>query len=73
MARGLAKVSPKPAMPYPSMPCGRATPETAVFNLFNTPRHIPNGYPANFFPEKKKYDGIEIKLMICRQAWTSQF
>jgi hypothetical protein len=29
-----SKVSPGPAMPYPSMPCGRATPETAVFYLF---------------------------------------
>jgi hypothetical protein len=27
---GLSKVSLGPAMPYPSMPCGRATPETAL-------------------------------------------
>jgi hypothetical protein len=33
MARGihgLPKVSPRPAMPDPSMPCRRATPETAL-------------------------------------------
>jgi hypothetical protein len=28
---GLPKVSPGPAMPYPSMPCRWATPETACF------------------------------------------
>jgi hypothetical protein len=27
--RGLSKVSPGPAQPDPSMPCGQATPETA--------------------------------------------
>jgi hypothetical protein len=30
---GLPKVSPGPTMPYPSMPCGRASPETAISAL----------------------------------------
>jgi hypothetical protein len=43
MARGgdgLHKVSPEPAMPYPSMPSGQATPETAVF--------YPLGHPTPY-------------------------
>jgi hypothetical protein len=31
---GLPKVSPEPAMPNPSTPCERATPETAIFYPF---------------------------------------
>jgi hypothetical protein len=46
MARGglgLPKVSPGPAMPYPSMPCGRVTPEKALW--------LAGGPPvANFYP-----------------------
>jgi hypothetical protein len=41
MARGghgLPKVSPEPTMPYPSSPCGQATPQTAL-------RSVP-GWPA---------------------------
>jgi hypothetical protein len=30
-------ISPWPAMPYPSMPCGRATSETALFYPFEPP------------------------------------
>jgi hypothetical protein len=33
MAHGLPKVSLWPAMPDPSMPCGRATPEMAVLGV----------------------------------------
>jgi hypothetical protein len=47
MVRGghrLPKVSPGPAMPYPSTPCGRATPQTAL-RPSSTPlealRHTP--------------------------------
>jgi hypothetical protein len=37
--RGLPKVSPGPAMPYPSMPCRRATPETALRPFQRWPAH----------------------------------
>jgi hypothetical protein len=30
---GLPRVSPRPSMPDPSMPCGRATPKTASHGL----------------------------------------
>jgi hypothetical protein len=30
---GLPKVSHRPAMPYPFMPCGRATPEVALWSF----------------------------------------
>jgi hypothetical protein len=47
MARGghgHPKISPGPAMPYPSMPCGRTTSETAL------QRGLPVGrWPAAFF------------------------
>jgi len=36
---GLPKVSPGPAMPDPSMPCGRATPETALQQFRGRPAH----------------------------------
>jgi hypothetical protein len=42
MARGghgLPKVSPRPSMPYPYTPCGRATPETALRSFPVWPAH----------------------------------
>jgi hypothetical protein len=36
---GLPKVSPEPAMPDPSMPCGRATHETALWPFQEWPAH----------------------------------
>jgi hypothetical protein len=42
MARGihgLTKVSLGPALPYPSMPCRRATPETALWMFLGWPAH----------------------------------
>jgi hypothetical protein len=38
---GLPKVSPGPAMPDPSRPCGRVTPETAIVYPFGHP--TPSG------------------------------
>jgi hypothetical protein len=46
MARGdhgLTKVSPAPAMPYRSMPCGQATPETALQPFQGWPAHRAGG------------------------------
>jgi hypothetical protein len=46
MARGgyeLPKVSPGPAMPNPSMPCGRATPETTLQPFLEFPAHRAGG------------------------------
>jgi hypothetical protein len=36
---GLFKVLPGPAMPYPSTPCGRATPEMALRPFHGWPTH----------------------------------
>jgi hypothetical protein len=36
---GLPKVSTGPAMPYPSPPCGRATPDTALRQFQGKPTH----------------------------------
>jgi hypothetical protein len=36
---GITKVSPGPAMPYPSMPCGQATSETALWLSQEWPAH----------------------------------
>jgi hypothetical protein len=47
MGRGghrLPKVSHMPVMPDPSTPCGRATPETAVFYPFGHPTPYAYGY-----------------------------
>jgi hypothetical protein len=38
----LPKVLPRPAMPYPTTPCGRDTPETAVLYPFGHP--TPSAY-----------------------------
>jgi hypothetical protein len=43
--RGLSKVSPGPAMPYPSTPCGPGTPEKAL-RPFQWWAHPPSGRPA---------------------------
>jgi hypothetical protein len=67
---GLSKVSPGPAMPYPSMRCGRETPETAVvarpqgrrpaavFTLLDTPRRTPMIIPefGGVFQRKSSHD-----------------
>jgi hypothetical protein len=40
---GLPKVSPGPTMPEPSTPCGRATPETALWPVQGWPAHRAGG------------------------------
>jgi hypothetical protein len=44
---GLPKVSPGPAIPYPSTPCGQTTPKTSL--------QLPQGWPVHiiylFFPD----------------------
>jgi hypothetical protein len=50
MARGghgLPKLSLGPTMPYPSMPCGRATPETAL-QPFQVAVFYPLGHPTPY-------------------------
>jgi hypothetical protein len=44
--QGLPEVSLGPAMPHPSMPCGQATPETAIFYRVARPQY---GRPAAVF------------------------
>ena len=51
MARGghgLPKVSPGPAMPDPSTPCGRATPETALRPFQGRVAHRAGGLRPSF-------------------------
>jgi hypothetical protein len=47
---GLPKVSPGPAMPYHSMPCWRATPETASWPFLEWPAAVsyPFGHPTPY-------------------------
>jgi hypothetical protein len=47
---GLPKVSPGPALPYPSMPCGRATPETAFQPFRRWPAHRAGGLQSSSTP-----------------------
>jgi hypothetical protein len=53
MARGghgLPKVSPGPAMPYPSTPCGWTTPETALRLFQEWPARRAGGLRPSFYP-----------------------
>jgi hypothetical protein len=53
MARGghgLPKVSPVPAMPYPSLPCGWATTETALQPFLAWPTHRAGGLRSSSTP-----------------------
>jgi hypothetical protein len=64
---GLTKVSPGPAMPYPSMPCGQGETPAAVFYLF---RHPPRPYASDEFPAHEslaffQYGKKEISLASC--------
>ena len=46
---GLPKISPVPTMPNPSMPCGRANPETALQLFWVWPAPGGEGGPAAIF------------------------
>jgi len=50
---GLPKVSPGPTMPYPSIPCGQAIPETALWLFQGWPTRrasvfYPLGHPTPY-------------------------
>jgi hypothetical protein len=47
---GLPKVSPGPAKPYPSMPWGRVTPETALLSFLGWPAHKAGGLRPSSTP-----------------------
>jgi hypothetical protein len=47
---GLPKVSPGPAMPDPSTPCGRATPETALHQFLVWPDRKAGGLRPSSTP-----------------------
>jgi hypothetical protein len=53
MARGghgIPKVLPGPALPYPSTPCGGATPEMALWLFQGFPAHMAGGLRPYFTP-----------------------
>jgi hypothetical protein len=49
-AHGLAKVSPRPTMPYLFTPCGRATPETTLWQLQRWPARKVGGLRLSSTP-----------------------
>jgi hypothetical protein len=72
MARGghgLPKVSPGPVMPFPSMPCGWATPETASWpssTSLDTPRRLPvtqTIYQSKSISGINEYGDGKVKLL----------
>jgi hypothetical protein len=67
MARGghgLPKVSLGPAMPYPSTPYGRATPETALQQPSSTPLDTPRHTPMPFRPASIRPHLIEFLNLV---------
>jgi hypothetical protein len=71
---GLLKVSPMPTMPYPSTPCGRATPETPVLGVTclqgRWPATIfyPFGHPM-LYAYVSGWSGIGWSLVGLRLRW----
>jgi hypothetical protein len=58
------KFHPRPAMPDPSMSCGRATPQTALRPFGGRPAAVffPLGYPTPYGPAIQRFPSFQFPI-----------